>query len=103
MDYPGECTTDRSVANLRRTYGKAFEFAQTYGLTSASSVETFRLRDKITRQEAAKMISNLAENALAKRYASFPDACNVQYEDEDTIASDLRNTVYGACALGAIR
>lgn len=77
---------------------KAYDFAFNMGMTSMKTVTAFRLDDKITRQEAAKMLVAYAENAFDAKYASYPDDCNVAYLDDKSFDSTLKDYIYSACA-----
>lgn len=68
------------------------------GLTQYSTAGTFGYDRTITRQEAAAIFARAGEKTLGLRYASYPDNCNVTYQDESTFDITLKNEIYSACA-----
>lgn len=53
----------------------------------------------VTREEAAKMLSKATVDIFGKKYASFPENCNIPYKDESIFDTTLKNDIYTACAL----
>lgn len=82
---------------------KAYDFAFNLGMTTMKTLKDFRLNDKITRQEAAKMFVAYAENAFGAKYASYPEDCNVVYLDEKLFGPTLKDFIYSACALDIMK
>ncbi len=77
---------------------QVLNFAVSNKITSATTLEQFRPADTITRQEAAAVFVRTAERLFNKRYASFPDNCNILYKDDTIISKDFKEIVYSACA-----
>ncbi len=77
-----------------------FDFAVNHQITSTITIEQFRPADTVTRQEAAALFVRTAEKLYDKKYASFPDNCNILYKDDATISKGFKEIVYSACALG---
>ncbi len=74
-------------------------------LTQYNTVEKFWFNRIISRQEAAAIFARLGsqDSFSHLRYASFPDECNVRYQDENQFDASLKNDIYSACALGMMR
>ena len=75
----------------------AFVYAHSHGLTTMSTCQKARMKDSLTRAEAAKMVSNYAMNILDKS----PDA-NVICSFSDMTNADAESQSYAktACQLG---
>lgn len=82
---------------------KAFDFAYTKGITTTISVDDFRAKSSITRQEAAKMLVEMTLSVYNKEYSSMPNDCTVAYKDEYLFWPTLKDYVYDACALNLMK
>lgn len=67
-------------------------------LTRYVGVSDFGYERSLTRQEAAALIARAAEKVWGKRYASYPDNCNIAYTDETSFDVTLKDDIYSACA-----
>lgn len=45
------------------------------------------------------MLSKATVDIFGKKYASFPENCNIPYKDESIFDTTLKNDIYTACAL----
>lgn len=72
-------------------------------ITSLGTPSTYRPFDKITREEASKILARFARNVIGMEYKSeiSNEACI--FPDNELISNDLLNDVFESCKMGLFR
>ena len=101
-------TWDETMKSCIRPWEKSenlITWAHGSWLTQYSTAEEFGFNRVLSRQEAAAIFARLgAQDTFSYlHYASFPDECNVRYNDENQFDASLKNDIYSACAFGMMR
>jgi heat shock protein HslJ len=77
-----------------------FDFAVSRGITSMTTIESFRPADLATRQEAAALFVKTAKNLYSKTISAQQDSCQKAYKDAHMIAPGFASIVQESCYLG---
>ncbi|MFA7284498.1 MAG: S-layer homology domain-containing protein [Candidatus Absconditabacterales bacterium] len=72
-------------------------------ITSLGTPSTYRPFDKITREEASKILSRFARNVIGMEYKSEVSNEMCIFPDNTLISNDLLNDVFESCKMGLFR
>ncbi len=92
---------DSTLNKCIRSWEKSQElvtWAYDSHLTKYNQTESFGYDRSLTRQEAAALLVRAGEQLFWLRYASYPENCNIAYNDEKLFDTSLKNDIYTACA-----
>ena len=72
-------------------------------ITSLGTPSTYRPFDKITREEASKILSRFARNVIGLEYKSEISNESCIFPDNEFISNELLNDVFESCKMGLFR
>ena len=104
----GKCYTRRPLQNIldsltlktSEEFKKSQSFLRSYEMTRYNSIDQFRPKDDLTREEAAKIFSNFAINVLCRK----PDKnLSIHYSDVENADPTLKPYITLAYQLGVMK
>ena len=104
----GKCYTRRPLQNIldsltlktSEEFKKSQSFLRSYEMTRYNSIDQFRPKDDLTREEAAKIFSNFAINVLCRK----PDTnLSIHYSDVENADPTLKPYITLAYQLGVMK
>lgn len=72
-------------------------------ITSLGTPSTYRPFDKITREEATKILSRFAKNVIGMEYKAEISNESCIFADNAMISNDLLNDVFESCKMGLFK